>query len=127
MSTDCRDGFLRAAAHGTVCRMAVFPDAAALEAVARRIGGHADDLRGRASRLVAAAEGVRWHSTAAAAFRSEVRELACRFRRAAGEVDDAAHALQRHAAAVRRAEAVMRAAERTAVAAIHGVAHVLGL
>ena len=107
--------------------MAVLPDAAALEAVARRIGGHADDLRRRASRLVAAAEGVRWHSTAAVAFRRDVHSLACRFRRAAGEVDDAAYVLRQHAAAVRRAEAVVRAAERTATGALHGVAHVLGL
>ena len=107
--------------------MALLPDAAAIEAVARRIGGHADDLRSRASRLAAAAEGVRWHSTAAVAFRGEVHDLACRFRRAAYEVDEAAHALQQHAAAVRRAEAVVRAAERTAMAAVHGVARVLGL
>jgi len=107
--------------------MAVLPDAAALEAVARRVGGHADDLRNRASRLAAAAEGVRWRSTAATAFRGDVHDLACRFRGAAGEVDDAAHALRQHAAAVRRAEAVVRAAERTATAAVHGVAHVLGL
>lgn len=107
--------------------MTVLPDAAALEAVARHINGHADDLRSRASRLVAAAEGVRWHSTAAAAFRGDVHDLACRFRRAAGEVDDAAHALRQHAAAVRRAEAVVHAAERAVATAIHGVAHALGL
>jgi uncharacterized protein YukE len=107
--------------------MAVLPDAAALEAVARRIGGHADDLRSRASRLAATAEGVRWHSTAAAAFRGEMHDLACRFRGAADEIDDAAHALRQHAAAVRRGEAVVRAAERTAIAAVHGVAHILGL
>jgi uncharacterized protein YukE len=107
--------------------MAMLPDATVLEAVARRIGGHADDLRSRASRLAATAEGVRWHSTAAAAFRCEVHDLACRFRRTAGEVDEAAHSLRQHAAAVRRAETVVRAAERTAMAAVHGVAHVLGL
>jgi uncharacterized protein YukE len=107
--------------------MAGLPDTAALEAAARHIGGHADDLRSRASRLAAAAEGVRWHSTAAAVFRGDVHELACRFRRAAGEVDDAAHALRQHAATVRRTEAVVRAAERTAMATLHGVAHVLGL
>jgi uncharacterized protein YukE len=107
--------------------MSVLPDAAALDAVARHISGHAEDLRSRASRLAAAAEGVRWHSTAAAAFRGDVHDLACRFRRAAGEVDDAAHALRQHAAAVRRAEAVVGAAERTAMTAIHGIAHALGL
>lgn len=105
----------------------VLSDAAALEAVARRINGHADDLRRRASRLAAAAEGVRWQSTAAAAFRRDVHDLACRFRRSAGEVDDAARALRQHAAAVRRAEGVARAAERVATTAIHGFTHALGL
>lgn len=127
LSTDCRDRFLDARAHGSVCHMTVLPDAAALEAVARHINGHADDLRSRASRLVAAAASVRWHSTAAAAFRDDAQNLAYRFRRAAGEVDDAAHALRQHAAAVRRAEAVVHVAERTVVTVAHGVMHALGL
>lgn len=114
--------------------MAILLDPAALETVARRISNHADDLRSRASRLVAAAEAVRWRSPAATSFRTEVRHLALAYRRSAGEVDDAAQALRRHAAAVRRAEAVVRAAERAAlatehaaVAAVHGIEHALGL
>jgi uncharacterized protein YukE len=107
--------------------MATLLDPAALDTVARRISGHADDLRGRASRLSAAAESVRWRSPAAAAFRGDVHRLALAFRRCAGEVDDAAHALHRHAAAIRRAEAVIRAAERAAASALHGVENALGL
>jgi hypothetical protein len=102
-------------------------DTAALETAARHISSHADDLRRRASRLAAAAEGVRWHSRAATAFRTDVRDLTVALRRAAGEVDDTAHALRRHAAAARRAEAVARAAERAAAAAVHGIRHALGL
>ncbi len=94
--------------------MALLPDPAALETAARHIRGHADDLRGRASRLAAAAETVRWHSPAASAFRGDVRGLASAFRRAAAQIDDAADALRRHAGAVRRAEDVIRAAEQAA-------------
>lgn len=107
--------------------MAALLDPAGLDTVARRISGHADDLRARASRLAAAAEAVRWRSPAAAAFRGDVRRLVLEFRRCAGEIDDAAHALHRHAAAVRRAEAVIRAAERAAASAVHTIEHALGL
>jgi hypothetical protein len=58
--------------------MALPGDPAALDAAARRINHHADDLRARAGRLAATADGVRWHSTAAGAFRRDVRWLASR-------------------------------------------------
>jgi len=108
-----------------------FPgDPAALDATARRINHHADDLRARACRLAAAADGVRWHSTAAGEFRRDVRGLAGGFRRAADKVDDAADALRRHAATVRQVRAAIRATEHAAASAVHGIehaAHVLGL
>jgi hypothetical protein len=107
--------------------MAVLPDAAALDTVARHISAHADDLRGRAARLAVAGETVRWRSPAARSFRVEVHDLAAAFRRAAGNVDAAAHALQRHASAVRRTDALVRAAERAATAALHAVEHALGI
>jgi uncharacterized protein YukE len=108
-----------------VIDMAVPIDPAVLEGVARHISEHADDLRARASRLAAAADHVRWHSSGADGFRGDVRHLVDAFRRAATGVDDAADALRRHAAAVRRAEAVLRAAERVAAGAVHG-AHDVG-
>lgn len=107
--------------------MTGLPDPAALDTVARHLCGHADDLRGRASRLVAAAETVRWHSPAASAFRGDVRDLALSFRRAAGEIDDAADSLSRHARTVRLVEAPARAVQHAAGAALHAVEHLLGI
>ncbi len=107
-------------------------DPAALDAAARHINHHADDLRARACRLAAAADGVRWHSTAAGAFRRDARGLAGGFRCAADNVDDAADAadaLRRHAATLRQVRAAFGAAEHAAASAVHGiehVAHVLG-
>ncbi len=102
-------------------------DPAALDTAARHINHHADDLRARACRLAAAADGVRWHSTAAGAFRRDVRGLAGGFRRVADDVDDAADALRRHAATVRRVRAAIGAAEHAAASAVHGIEHLLGL
>ena len=103
--------------------MAVLTDPARLDALARHISSHADDLRTRSVRLAAAPEGVRWRSTAARVFRADVRGLAGDFRRAANRVDDAAQAMRRHASAVRHVQAAILAAERTAAAATHGVEH----
>ena len=107
-----------------------FPgDPAALDAAARHINHHADDLRTRAGRLAATADGVRWHSSAAGAFRRDVRGLAGGFRRAADNVDDAADALRRHAANLRQVRAAIGAAEHAAACAVTGIehaAHVLG-
>ncbi len=107
-----------------------FPgDPAALDAAARHINHHADDLRRRAGKLAATADGVRWHSTAAGAFRRDVRGLAGGFRRAADNVDDAADALRRHAATLRQVRAAIGAAEHAAACAVHGIeqaAHILG-
>lgn len=101
--------------------MALLSDPAALDTVARRITAHADDLRGRAFRLAAAAETVRWHSPAARAFRADVRSLALSFRRAASDVDDAARVLRRHAATVRLVEAPLRVAAHAVTSALHSV------
>jgi hypothetical protein len=77
--------------------------------------------------LVAATETVRWRSPAASAFRGDVRELALSFRRAAGQIDDAADALSRHARKVRLVEAPVRAVQHAAGAALHSVEHLLGI
>jgi ABC-type transporter Mla subunit MlaD len=127
LSTDRLNAYRPSVLRGSVTGMAALPDPAALDTVARHLSGHADDLRGRASRLVAAAETVRWHSPAAATFRGDVRDLALAFRRAAGEIDDAADALARHAGAVRQVEAPLRAVQHAAGAALHTVEHLLGI
>jgi hypothetical protein len=111
--------------------MALPGDPTLLDAVAARINRDADELRTRAARLVAAADAVRWHSVAATAFRCDVGALARGLRRAADDVDEAAHALRRHAATVRRVRAALGAAEHVAVATArgveHAVAHLLGV
>ncbi len=101
--------------------MAVLTDPASLDAIARHVSAHAEDLRVRATRLAAAAEGVQWHSTAAQAFRADARGLTGSLRHAATQLDDAAAAMRRHAATVRHVQAAIVAAEHTAVAAAHGV------
>ncbi len=106
--------------------MASLADPDELDVVAARIERHADQLRERASRLVAAADAVGWHSVAAGAFRAEVGGVAAAFRRAADRVDDAAHALRRHAATVRRVQDLLAAAERAADAGAHGLEHLAG-
>lgn len=62
----------------------------------RQIG---DDVRQLADRAGAAAAG-QWRSTAAATFRQRLAEETARVRAIAAELDDAAEALLRHAAAI---------------------------
>ena len=112
----------RGSNHGR--HMALPGDPAALDAAARHINRHADDLRARACKLAAAADGVRWHSTAAGAFRRDVRGLASGFRRAADKVDEAADALRRHTATVRHVRAAIAAAEHAAASTVNGIEHV---
>lgn len=103
-------------------------DPAVLERLARQIRDHADDLRGYAARLVAAAEVVRWQSPAAARFRAHVHSLASELRAGARRVDDAADELHAHASAVRRvrhaldaADAAVHAAQRAGSAFVHAI------
>ena len=76
--------------------MASWLDPVDLGALARRVDGYADELRGRARGLLVAASGTRWQSTAAEAFRRQAGDLANAIRTAAVDVDAAAAALRRH-------------------------------
>jgi len=71
-------------------------DPVELGALARRVDGYADELRGRARGLLLAASVTRWQSTAAEAFRRQASDLATAMRRSALDVDAAAAALRRH-------------------------------
>ena len=71
-------------------------DPVELGALARRVDGCADELRGRARSLLLAASVTRWQSTAAEAFRRQASDLATSMRTAAMDVDAAAAALRRH-------------------------------
>ena len=71
-------------------------DPVELGALARRVDGCADELRGRAQGLLLAASVTRWQSTAAEAFRRQASDLAAAMRTSAVDVDAAAAALRRH-------------------------------
>jgi uncharacterized protein YukE len=71
-------------------------DPAELGALASRVDGWADELRGRAGSLLATAAATRWQSTAAEAFRRQASDLAGALRTSAVVVDEAAGALRRH-------------------------------
>ncbi len=75
----------------------LFADPSDLRAIAHRISAHADQVRDQAAGIVRAGDAARWHSPAAAAFRQRAQVIAADLRRAAGELDDAAAALRRHA------------------------------
>jgi uncharacterized protein YukE len=75
----------------------LFEDASELHAIAHRIRSHADALRTRATELAARADNAHWHSPGSAVFRDRVRQVTTAMRSAAGRLDDAAAALDRHA------------------------------
>ena len=89
--------------------MAFVPDVSALDGVARRIDGHAEQLRRRAHELRVATDQVQWHSTGAQAFRHRAFDLAADLNVAAEAVAAAATTLRHHAESVRQhATAVTR-------------------
>ena len=98
-------------------------DAHHLHATARRIRARADGLRTHAVRLAARAAATRWHSPAAARFRSDVDGLVVRMRAVADQLDGAAHRLDRHADHVAMLAAVADAPERL----VTSVRHLIGL
>jgi uncharacterized protein YukE len=99
-----------------------FADTAELHAVAHRIRSHSDALRARAVALAARSENAHWHSRAADAFRAHVRQVTATMRSAAGRLDDAADALDRHANRVHQRIEQM---ERLAAGAVAGGADLI--
>ena len=71
----------------------------------------AEELRREADRLLAAATAVAWRSTSADRMRSRVEDRHREIRGTAGEIDDAAAALDAHAAEVERLVALIAAIE----------------
>ena len=92
----------------------MYGDTSVIRGLARELRDQADDIRREADRLVARAEGVRWHGLAADAVRHRSRDRAAALRRTASLHEDAAAALDRHAAEVDRLEDLIAAIERRA-------------
>lgn len=125
--------------------MRLLPNPADIDAVARGIAAHAAATRATAHRLerdTAAIGSGAWQGTAEAAFSVGAAETAAALRHAAVRLDDAAHALHRHARAVEHAVHGLRAlalqtgralddlatsVEHDATTVVSGAAHLIGI
>ena len=90
----------------------MYGDPTVIRGLARTLRDLADDLRGEADRLVARAEGTLWTGLGADAMRHRARERGTALRRTAERHEDAADALDRHAAEVERLQDLIAAIER---------------
>ena len=90
----------------------MYGDTSVIRDLARDLRERATDIRSAADRLVGQADQTRWTGLAADAMRSHCRERAVALRRTALLHDDAADALDRHAAAVDRVKELIATIER---------------
>ncbi|ROR90969.1 hypothetical protein [Nocardioides aurantiacus] len=89
----------------------MYGDTAVIRRLAGQMREQAADLRIEADRLVGSVDAVAWNGGAAEAMRGAMRDFAVRLRAAANEHDDAAEALDAHAAEVDRLKALIAAIE----------------
>lgn len=92
----------------------MYGDTTAIRRLAGELRDRATDIRAEADHLVARADGVPWSGRAADALRRRTHDRAAALRRSAGLHDDAADALDRHAAEVDRVKDLIAAIERRA-------------
>jgi hypothetical protein len=96
----------------------MYGDTSVIRGLARDLRDRATDIRHEADHLVARADQVHWHGLAADAMRRRCRDRAAALRRTAGLHEDAADALDRHAAEVDRLKELIAAIERRALALV---------
>lgn len=96
----------------------MYGDTTVIRRLARELRDRATDIRAEADHLVARADGVPWSGLAADALRRRTHQRAAALRRSAGLHDDAADALDRHAAEVDRLKDLIAAIERRAHALV---------
>jgi len=87
----------------------MYADPNAIRALAGALRARAEEIRAAADQLVGDATAVRWTEQAAEAMRGRAADGASDLRRSALLHDDAAAALERHAAAVEHVQAVIHA------------------
>ena len=92
----------------------MYGDTTVIRHLARELRDRATDVRAEADHLVARADTVSWSGLAADALRRRTHDRATALRRSAGLHDDAADALDRHAAEVDRLKDLIAAVERRA-------------
>ncbi len=90
----------------------MYGDTAAIRRRATELRRQAGEIRREGDDLLGRAEGVRWQGWAADAMRSHARDRVAALRRTAQRHDDAADALDRHAAEVERLQALIAIIER---------------
>ncbi|WP_205472666.1 hypothetical protein [Nocardioides sp. SYSU D00038] len=96
----------------------MYGDTTVIRRLATDLRHQATDIRVEADRLVGHAEATRWTGLAADALRRRSRERAADLRRSASLHDDAADALDRHAAEVDRLKELIAAIERRVLAMV---------
>ncbi|MBC9734257.1 hypothetical protein [Nocardioides marmotae] len=103
-----------------------YGDVAGIRALATRLREQGAEVAAEAERLVRLAEATGWTGRAADAMRERAHDGARGLRRTAGLHEDAAEALDRHAAEVERRLELVAAAERTFAALLDGARDRLG-
>ena len=98
----------------------MYGDTTVIRRLARELRDRAVDIRTEADHLVARADSVPWSGLAADALRRRTQDRAGALRRSAGLHDDAADALDRHAAEVDRLKELIAAIEHRAHALVDG-------
>ncbi|MFN8195421.1 MAG: hypothetical protein U0R80_14195 [Nocardioidaceae bacterium] len=91
---------------------AMYGDTRVIRRLASGLRGQGEQIRREADELVGRAEAVEWRGWAADAMRARARDRATDLRRTARAHDDAADALDRHAAEVDRLKELIGAIER---------------
>lgn len=94
--------------------MSWYGDPDSLERLASRLSAAARHVRDRADTVRSSSASTRWRGPAADAFHAAVAREAVLLERSAGELEDAAAALHRHADAVRAEIARLRTVEQAA-------------
>ena len=103
--------------------MSWYGDPDDLDRLATRLSAAAEHVRDRAAVIRSAAATARWQGRAADAFHASVTRHAAVLGRAAGELDDAAGELHRHADRVRAEIARLLAVEEAAAHALSAGLH----
>src|SRR4051794_3942426 len=96
----------------------MYGDTEAIRRLAHTMRGEATALRTEAETLLARAVAVPWHGLAADAMRGSVQAQVAALRRTATLADEAAVALDHHAAEVERLKALISAIEHKAMALV---------
>ena len=118
MSTAAAEGLSPTAPRCHAPPVSWYGDPDDLDRLATRLSAAAEHVRDRAAAIRSAAAAARWQGPAADAFHARVTRHAAVLGRAAGELDDAAAELHRHADRVRAEIARLIAIERAAAHAL---------